>query len=122
MKLVSLANRCDVAVAAGAQHPLFQKLVTAEFWHGKNGLATSISLCQQMTNSIRAEAPDLIIEMVHANPRTRTRRPPSGRFTNIALASWEKIPPSPPLVQGSGHHGRRLSPGGNNGARGVQYL
>ena len=25
MKLVSLANRCDVAVAAGAQHPLFPK-------------------------------------------------------------------------------------------------
>src|ERR1051325_7957119 len=33
LKMVSLANRCDIPVAAGAQHPLFQKLVTAEFWH-----------------------------------------------------------------------------------------
>ena len=39
LRMVSLANRCDIPVAAGAQHPLFQKLITAEFWHGKNGLA-----------------------------------------------------------------------------------
>ena len=39
LKIVSLAGRCDVAVAAGAQHPLNQKLITAQFWHGKNGLA-----------------------------------------------------------------------------------
>ena len=38
LKMASLANRCDIPVAAGAQHPLFQKLITAEFWHGKNGL------------------------------------------------------------------------------------
>src|SRR6202012_4644756 len=39
LKLVSLAGRCDVPVAGGAQHPLNQKLITAEFWHGPNGLA-----------------------------------------------------------------------------------
>src|SRR6201998_571234 len=39
LKLLSLAKRCDIPVAGGAQHPLFQKLITAEFWHGKNGLA-----------------------------------------------------------------------------------
>src|ERR1700732_1647852 len=39
LRMVSLANRCDIPVAGGAQHPLFQKLVTAEFWHGKNGIA-----------------------------------------------------------------------------------
>src|SRR3981189_2682649 len=39
LRMVSLANRCDIIVAGGAQHPLFQKLITAEFWHGKNGLA-----------------------------------------------------------------------------------
>ena len=39
LKIVSLAGRCDIPVAAGAQHPLFQKLITAEFWHGANGLA-----------------------------------------------------------------------------------
>jgi len=39
LKIVSLAGRCDVLVAAGAQHPLTQKLITAQYWHGKNGLA-----------------------------------------------------------------------------------
>src|SRR5580704_14360517 len=39
LRLVSLAKRCDVPVARGAEHPLNQKLVTAEFWHGRNGLA-----------------------------------------------------------------------------------
>src|SRR3984893_18983898 len=39
LKLVSLAGRCDITVAGGAQHPLNQKLITAQFWHGKNGLA-----------------------------------------------------------------------------------
>src|SRR3981189_518651 len=39
LRMVSLANRCDILVAGGAQHPLFQKLITAEFWHGENGLA-----------------------------------------------------------------------------------
>jgi len=34
LRMVSLANRCDIAIAAGAKHPLFQKLITAEFWHG----------------------------------------------------------------------------------------
>ena len=29
LKLVSLAGRCDVPVAGGAQHPLNQKLITA---------------------------------------------------------------------------------------------
>lgn len=35
LRLISLANRCEIPVAAGAQHPLFQKLITAEFWHAK---------------------------------------------------------------------------------------
>src|SRR6059036_2305245 len=39
LRLVSLAGRCDIPVAGGAQHPLAQKLITAEFWHGMNGLA-----------------------------------------------------------------------------------
>src|SRR5260370_7900645 len=39
LKIVSLAGRCDVTVVGGAQHPLNQKLITAQFWHRKNGLA-----------------------------------------------------------------------------------
>src|SRR5277367_2810120 len=29
LRMVSLASRCDIPVAGGAQHPLFQKLITA---------------------------------------------------------------------------------------------
>ena len=39
LKIVSLAGRCDVLVTGGAQHPLNQELVTAQYWHGPNGLA-----------------------------------------------------------------------------------
>src|SRR5262250_223391 len=38
LKLVSLAGRCDIPVAGGAKRPLMQKLYTAQYWHGKNGL------------------------------------------------------------------------------------
>src|SRR5690242_11587868 len=38
LKLVSLAKRCDIPVAGGAQHPLAQRLATAEFFHGRNGM------------------------------------------------------------------------------------
>ena len=38
LKVMSLAGRCDIPVAKGAAHPLFQKLNTEEFWNGKNGL------------------------------------------------------------------------------------
>src|ERR1700747_208306 len=37
LKIVSLAGRCDVIVAGGAHHPLNQKLITAQYWHGPNG-------------------------------------------------------------------------------------
>lgn len=38
LRLVSLADRCDIPIAAGARRPLAQKLITAEFVHGQNGL------------------------------------------------------------------------------------
>src|ERR1700734_4204346 len=67
LRMMSLANRCDIPVAAGAQHPLFQKLITAEFWHGKNGLA-NIELPPSKCKVDSRYGPDLIIEMGHAAP------------------------------------------------------
>src|SRR5215467_11928618 len=64
LKLVSLANRCGVPVAAGAQLPLFQKLITAEYWHGANGLG-NIELPPAKCQADPRFAPDLIIELVH---------------------------------------------------------
>jgi inosine-uridine nucleoside N-ribohydrolase len=83
LKLVSLAGRPDIPVAAGAQKPLLQKLVTAES-HGLNGLA-NISLPPARCSPDPRFAPDLIIELVHKYPHEVT--PVTlGPLTNIALA------------------------------------
>src|ERR1700741_618359 len=84
LRMVSLANRCDIPVAAGAQHPLFQKLITAEFWHGKNGLA-NVELPPSKCKVDSRFGPDLIIQLVHAAPHEITLVP-VGPLTNIALA------------------------------------
>lgn len=96
LRMVSLANRCDIPIAAGAQHPLFQKLITAEFWHGKNGLA-NVQLPPSKCKVDPRFGPDLIIEMVHASPHEITLVP-VGPLTNIALAV-EKDPSIVPLVK-----------------------
>jgi len=96
LRMVSLANRCDIPIAAGAQHPLFQKLVTAEFWHGKNGLA-NIELPPSKCKVDSHFGPDLIIQMVHAAPHEITLVP-VGPLTNIALALL-KDPSIVPLVK-----------------------
>jgi inosine-uridine nucleoside N-ribohydrolase len=96
LRMVSLANRCDIPVAGGAQHPLFQKLITAEFWHGKNGLA-NVELPASKCKVDARFGPDLIIQLVHAAPHEITLVP-IGPLTNIALAV-EKDPTIVPLVK-----------------------
>ncbi|HME12373.1 MAG TPA: nucleoside hydrolase [Candidatus Acidoferrum sp.] len=96
LRMVSLADRCDIPVAAGAQHPLFQKLITAEFWHGKNGLA-NIELPPSKCKVDARFGPDLIIQLVHASPHEITLVP-VGPLTNIALAV-ETDPSIVPLVK-----------------------
>src|SRR6476646_2655112 len=96
LRMASLANRCDIPIAAGAQHPLFQKLITAEFWHGKNGLA-NVELPASKCKVNPHFGPDLIIEMVHAAPHEITLVP-VGPLTNIALAIL-KDPSIVPLVK-----------------------
>jgi purine nucleosidase len=84
LKIASLAGRCDVTVAGGAQHPLNQKLITAQFWHGKNGLA-NVELPPTKCKVDPRFGPDLIIELVHKYPHEITLIP-VGPLTNIALA------------------------------------
>src|SRR5690348_4661949 len=95
LKLATLANRCDIPVAGGAQHPLAQKFITAEFWHGKNGLA-NIELPTRCHADPRF-GPDLIIELVHKYPHEITLVP-VGPLTNIALAVSQD-PSMVPLVK-----------------------
>src|SRR5882672_3422186 len=96
LRMVSLANRCDIPVAAGAQHPLFQKLITAEFFHGKNGLG-NVELPPSKCTVDSRFGPDLIIAIVHALPHELTLVP-VGPLTNIALAVL-KDPSIVPLVK-----------------------
>src|SRR6516165_4581533 len=113
LRMVSLANRCDIIVAGGAQHPLFQKLITAEFWHGKNGLA-NVELPASKCKADARWAPDLIIEMVHVSPHEITLIP-IGPLTNIALA-LQKDPSIAKLVKEVVIMGGSISGGNVNAA------
>jgi purine nucleosidase len=84
LKLVSLAGRCEVPVARGASRPLVQKLVTAEFFHGANGLG-NVELPAPACAADPRFAPDLILELIHQYPHEITLVP-VGPLTNIALA------------------------------------
>lgn len=84
LKIVSLAGRCDVTIAGGAHHPLNQKLITAQYWHGKNGLA-GVELPESKCQADSRFGPDLIIDTVHKYPHEVTLIP-VGPLTNIALA------------------------------------
>ena len=113
LKIVSLAGRCDVVVAGGAQHPLNQKLITAQFWHGKNGLA-NVELPVSKCKADPRFGPDLIIEMVHRYPHEITLIP-VGPLTNIALAV-SKDPSIAALVKDIVIMGGSISGGNVNGA------
>ncbi len=113
LKIVSLAGRCDVHIAGGAQHPLNQKLITAQFWHGKNGLA-GVELPKSTCTADLRFGPDLIIETVHRYPYEVTLIP-IGPLTNIALAV-SKDPSIVPLVKDIVIMGGSISGGNVNGA------
>ena len=113
LKIVSLAGRCDVAVAGGTQHPLNQKLITAQFWHGKNGLA-NVELPASKCKVDPRFGPDLIIEMVHKYPHEITLIP-VGPLTNIALAV-SKDPSIAALVKDIVIMGGSITGGNVNGA------
>jgi inosine-uridine nucleoside N-ribohydrolase len=113
LKIVSLAGRCDVLVAGGAQHPLNQKLITAQFWHGKNGLA-DVELPPSKCKADPRFGPDLIIELIHKYPHEITLIP-VGPLTNIALAV-SKDPSIAGLVKDIVIMGGSIDGGNVNGA------
>ena len=113
LKLISLANRCDIPVAAGAQNPLMQKTYTALYWHGKNGLA-DIELPPSKCKADPRFGPDLIIDLVHKYPHEITLIP-VGPLTNIALAV-SKDPSIVKLVKNIVIMGGSLNGGNVDGA------
>jgi inosine-uridine nucleoside N-ribohydrolase len=113
LKIVSLAGRCDLMVAGGAQHPLNQRLITAQYWHGPNGLA-GVELPASKCKADSRFGPDLIIQLVHQYPHEITLIP-VGPLTNIALAV-SKDPSIVPLVKNIVIMGGSITGGNVNGA------
>lgn len=113
LKITSLAGRCDLPVAEGAQGPLHAKLVIEPFWNGPNGLGGA-ELPASRCKADPRFGPDLIIEFVHKYPHEITLIP-IGPETNIALAVL-KDPSIVPLVKGVVLMGGSISGGNVNGA------
>ncbi len=113
LKIASLAGRCDLTIAAGAQRPLNQKLITAQYWHGPNGLA-GVELPAPKCKADPRFGPDLIVELVHKYPHEITLIP-VGPLTNIALAV-SKDPSIATLVKNIIIMGGSITGGNVNGA------
>jgi purine nucleosidase len=107
--LASLAGRCDVPVARGAAHPLAQRLITATYWHGANGLG-GVDLPPGRCPLDPRPAADLIVEMIRSHPHEVTLVA-IGPLTNIALA-LKKDPEIAVLAKGIVMMGGSVS-GGN---------
>ncbi|MGA8224136.1 MAG: nucleoside hydrolase [Candidatus Acidiferrales bacterium] len=113
LKIASLAGRCDLPIAKGAQGPLHGKLVIEPFWNGPGGLGGA-ELPPAHCQADQRFGPDLIIELVHKYPHEITLIP-IGPETNIALAVL-KDPSIVPLVKGVVLMGGSISGGNVNGA------
>lgn len=96
LRIVSLANRCDIPVAGGAVKPLFQELITNDAVHGTNGLG-GIELPARPCEVDPRFGPDVIVDTVRAHPHEVTIVA-IGPLTNLALA-LAKDPALPSLVK-----------------------
>jgi purine nucleosidase len=113
LKIVSLAGRCDVAVAEGAQRPLHAKLNIEPFWNGPGGLGGA-ELPASKCKADPRFGPDVIIELVHKYPHEISIIG-VGPETNLALAIL-KDPTIVPLVKRVILMAGSISGGNVNGA------
>src|SRR5678815_2706038 len=67
MRMVEIAGRTDIPVAAGAKVPLARRLVTAEYAHGNNGLGGAIFPEPKMKPAAQSAA-ELICKIVRKYP------------------------------------------------------
>ena len=84
LRLVEIADRTDVPVAAGASHPLVRRLVTSGHVHGANGLG-GVEFPEPKIKPVRETAPEIIRRIVRENPGEITIVA-VGPLTNVALA------------------------------------
>jgi inosine-uridine nucleoside N-ribohydrolase len=84
LRLVEIAGRKDIPVAAGASVPLVRRLVTATYAHGENGLA-GVDFPAPTLKPVAEHAVDLMNRVVSQNPHEVTLVA-LGPLTNVALA------------------------------------
>jgi pyrimidine-specific ribonucleoside hydrolase len=84
LRLLEIAGRTDIPVAAGASHPLVRRLATAGHVHGVNGLA-GVEFPAPKIKPVHETAPEIIRRIVRENPGEITIVA-VGPLTNVALA------------------------------------
>ncbi|MGC2182278.1 MAG: nucleoside hydrolase [Terriglobales bacterium] len=84
LRMVEIAGRTDIPVAAGARVPLVRRLVTAAYAHGENGLGGAV-FPEPKTKPIPQPAAEFIRAVVRKYPGEVTLIP-IGPLTNIASA------------------------------------
>lgn len=87
LRLIEIAGRADVPVAAGAATPLVRRLVTATYAHGNNGLA-GVEFPPSKLQPLTATATELIRKIVRGNPG-QISIVAVGPLTNIATVLKE---------------------------------
>jgi inosine-uridine nucleoside N-ribohydrolase len=84
LRMVEIAGRTDIPVAAGAKAPLMRRLVTAEYAHGENGLGGAV-FPEPKAKPIAAPAAVFIRDTVRKYPGEVTLIA-VGPLTNVATA------------------------------------
>jgi pyrimidine-specific ribonucleoside hydrolase len=109
LRLVEIAGRTDIPIAAGAAAPLVRRLVTAKYAHGNNGLG-GVEFPEPKLKPVSETATELIRRIVRANPR-EISIVAIGPLTNVATV-LKSDPTIVPLIKSIVIMGGSLS-GGN---------
>jgi purine nucleosidase len=84
LRMVEIADRADIPVAAGARLPLVRRLVTAAYAHGENGLGGAV-FPEPRLKPVQEPAAELIRRIIRKYPGEVTLIT-LGPMTNIATA------------------------------------
>src|SRR5437870_13635011 len=84
LRMVEIAGRTDIPVAAGAKVPLMRRLVSAAYAHGENGLGGAV-FPEPKTKPVADPAPEFIRHIVRKYPNEVTLIT-IGSLTNVVTA------------------------------------
>ena len=109
LRLVEIAGRTDIPVAAGAATPLVRRLVTAKYAHGNNGLG-GVDFPEPKLKPVSETATEIMRRIVRGNPG-EISIVAIGPLTNVATV-LKSDPTIAPLIKSIVIMGGSLS-GGN---------